>query len=106
MMSWIYLIAAGLMEIGWPIGLKIAQNPALRWQGVVMAVAFMTASGFLLMMAQKTIPMGTAYAVWTGIGAAGAFAAGILLYGDPATFGRWLGVLMIIGGVIMLKIHS
>ncbi len=106
MMSWLYLLGAGLMEIGWPIGLKIAQNPATRWQGIAMAVAFMAVSGFLLMLAQKSIPMGTAYAVWTGIGAVGAFVAGILLYGDPATFGRSIGVLMIVGGVIVLRLSS
>lgn len=105
-MAWIYLVVAGLLEIGWPIGLKIAQSDAYRWQGIVMAIAFMVASGFMLFLAQKTIPMGTAYAVWTAIGAAGAFLVGILFYGDPATFGRWIGVLMIIGGVAVLKMSS
>lgn len=104
--AWLYLISAGLLEIGWPIGLKLAQNDQWRWQGIVMALAFMAASGFCLFMAQKTIPMGTAYAVWTGIGAAGAFLVGIVFYNDPATLGRWLGAALIIGGVAVLKLSS
>ncbi|WP_024598812.1 DMT family transporter [Pseudoalteromonas sp. TAE56] len=105
-MAWMYLIIAGLLEIGWPIGLKISQNPETRWQGIVIAVAFLVASGFMLWLAQKQISMGTSYAVWTGIGAAGTFLVGILFYNDAATFGRIAGVLMIISGVITLKISS
>jgi quaternary ammonium compound-resistance protein SugE len=101
-----YLIIAGLLEIGWPIGLKISQNPETRWQGIAIAIAFMVASGFMLWLAQKQISMGTSYAVWTGIGAAGTFLVGILFYNDAATFGRIAGVLMIISGVITLKISS
>jgi len=105
-MAWIYLVIAGLLEIGWPIGLKISQDPETRWQGIAIAVAFMVASGFMLWLAQKQISMGTSYAVWTGIGAAGTFLVGILFYNDAATFGRIAGVLMIISGVITLKISS
>jgi len=105
-MAWIYLVIAGLLEIGWPIGLKISQNPDTRWQGIAMAAAFLIASGFMLWLAQKQISMGTSYAVWTGIGAAGTFLVGILFYNDAATFGRIAGVLMIISGVITLKISS
>ena len=72
-MGWIYLILAGVFEIGWPVGLKMAQTPETRWSGIGVAVAFMTVSGFLLWLAQRQIPSGTAYAVWTGIGAAGPF---------------------------------
>ena len=105
-MAWVYLIIAGLLEIGWPIGLKISQNADTRWQGIAIAVAFLVASGFMLWLAQKQISMGTSYAVWTGIGAAGTFLVGILFYNDAATFGRIAGVLMIISGVITLKISS
>ncbi|MBG9996059.1 multidrug efflux SMR transporter [Pseudoalteromonas sp. NZS127_1] len=105
-MAWIYLVIAGLLEIGWPIGLKISQNSDTRWQGIAIAVAFLVASGFMLWLAQKQISMGTSYAVWTGIGAAGTFVVGILFYNDAATFGRIAGVLMIISGVITLKISS
>lgn len=103
-MAWIYLIAAGLLEIGWPVGLKLAQEPATRWPGVAMAVAFMAASGFLLWLAQRDIPLGTAYAVWTGIGAAGTFAVGVMFYGDVATMGRFIGVGLIVSGVATLKL--
>ena len=66
-MAWIYLFAAGVFEIGWPVGLKIAQMPNHRWTGVAIAVSFMAISGTLLWLAQKQIPIGTAYAVWTGL---------------------------------------
>ncbi|MGS0498544.1 DMT family transporter [Pseudoalteromonas mariniglutinosa] len=103
-MAWIYLIIAGLLEIGWPVGLKMSQEGEHRWLGIAIAVAFMVASGFMLWLAQRDISMGTSYAVWTGIGAAGTFLVGILFYNDAATFGRIAGVLMIISGVITLKI--
>src|SRR5580693_1535485 len=72
-MSWIYLVTAGLFEIGWPVGLKWAQEPGKIILGVVVAVVSMAVSGGLLFLAQKEIALGTAYAVWTGIGAAGTF---------------------------------
>ena len=105
-MSWIYLVLAGLFEIGWPVGLKLSQAPATRFLGISMAITFMAVSGLLLWLAQKSIPMGTAYAVWTGIGAAGTFVLGILVYGDAASMGRFLGVALIIGGVVTLKLSS
>lgn len=105
-MAWIYLISTGLMEIGWPLGLKLAQQDGWRWQGILMTVAFMGLSGFLLFLAQKTIPMGTAYTVWTGIGAVGAFVVGVLFFGDPASFGRWLGAALIISGVVVMKLTA
>ncbi|AXR08071.1 DMT family transporter [Salinimonas sediminis] len=103
-MSWIYLIIAGCLEIGWPVGLKMAQAPETRWSGIIIAVVFMVASGFLLWLAQKQIPIGTAYAVWTGIGAAGTFLVGVIFYQDPTSFLRYMGVMLIIGGVILLKV--
>lgn len=102
--EWWYLILAGLFEIGWPVGLKMAQAPGRTAIGVVTAVVCMALSGVLLWLAQKQIPLGTAYAVWTGIGAAGTFLVGILVYGDPASLGRFAGVLLIVGGVITLKL--
>lgn len=103
-MSWVYLVLAGLFEIGWPIGLKMAQEPATRWPGIVLAVGFMAISGFLLWLAQRHIPIGTAYAVWTGIGAAGTFFIGVLYYGDPTSIARYLGVALIVAGVVTLKV--
>ena len=102
-MSWVYLIVAGLLEIGWPVGLKMAQTPGTRITGVIMAVTFIVASGVFLYLAQRQIPIGTAYAVWTGIGAAGTFLVGVLFYQDPATLLRVAGVLLIVGGVVLLK---
>ena len=102
-MAWIYLISAGLLEIGWPLGMKLAQQQSFRWQGILISVVFMAASGFLLFMAQKNIPIGTAYAVWTGIGAAGTFLVGVMFYNDPTSITRFIGIALIIGGVITLK---
>lgn len=103
-MNWVYLILAGLMEIGWPVGLKIAQEPATRWLGLAMAGGFMAVSGFMLWLAQRQIPIGTAYAVWTGIGAAGTFLVGVFIYGDPTSLTRYMGIALIILGVITLKL--
>jgi quaternary ammonium compound-resistance protein SugE len=103
-MSWGYLILAGLFEIGWPVGLKMAQEPQNRSIGIFIAVVFMAISGFLLWLAQRGIPIGTAYAIWTGIGAAGTFAVGVLYYGDPTSIAKYLGVALIISGVITLKL--
>ncbi len=103
-MAWVYLILAGLFEIGWPVGLKMSQAPETRLLGIALAIAFMTLSGVLLWLAQRQIPIGTAYAVWTGIGAAGTLFVGILFYGDPASFARYLGVALIIAGVVTLKL--
>ena len=102
-MSWLYLVLAGCFEIGWPIGLKLAQGSEQRIFGIVLAVACMGASGLMLWLAQKDIALGTAYAVWTGIGAAGTFLVGIWFFGDAASLPRYLGVLLIIGGVVTLR---
>jgi len=102
--AWTYLVAAGLFEIGWPVGLKLAQIEGQRLWGVLIAVAFMLASGTLLWLAQREIPLGTSYAVWTGIGAAGTFLYGLMVYGDPASLARFLGVGLILGGVVVLKL--
>lgn len=103
-MSWFYLVLAGVLEIGWPVGLKWAQSSSTRWQGIAVAVLFMAASGFFLWLAQRHIAMGTAYAVWTGIGASGTFLVGVLFFGDPSSLMRYLGVLLIVAGVVTLKL--
>ena len=102
-MAWVYLVAAGLLEIGWPLGLRIAENPATRIRGVITAVLFMTASGALLWMAQRQIAMGTAYAVWTGIGAVGTLTVGIMFYGEPNSLMRLGSASLIVIGIIGLK---
>lgn len=103
-MSWVYLFLAGLFEIGWPVGLKMAQAPATRATGILMAIGFMGVSGALLWLAQRSIPIGTAYAVWTGIGAAGTFLVGVLIYNDPTSLARFAGVGLIVAGVVTLKL--
>ena len=106
-MGWFYLIIAGLLEIGWPLGLKLAWSKAgFRIVPAVAAVVLMMASGAFLFLAQRTIPMGTAYAVWTGIGAVGAFVVGILLFHEPAHPARWLSVALIVMGIVGLKFSS
>jgi len=102
---WILLLLAGICEIGWPMGYKLAQaNEGLRqigWFG--FSGLSIVLSAWLLWLAQKEIPIGTAYAVWTGIGAAGTFALGIMIFGEHSSLVRWMGAAMIIGGVIILK---
>ena len=104
-MAWLYLVLAGFLEIGWPIGLKLGwteEGVRVLWLG--FAIACILFSGLFLLLAQKEIPMGTAYAVWTGIGAAGTFILGIVLYNDPIGILRIASVLLIIAGVIGLKL--
>ena len=90
-MAWAYLILAGIFEIGWPVGLKMAQEEGTRVQGMLIAIAFIIVSGALLWLAQKEIPLGTSYAVWPGIGAAGAFFVGVFYDADPAPPARSTG---------------
>lgn len=103
--TWVLLILAGICEIGWPLGYKMAQaNEGIReigWFG--FSGLSIVLSAWLLWLAQKEIPIGTAYAVWTGIGAAGTFMLGILIFGEQSSLLRWMGAALIIGGVIILK---
>lgn len=106
-MAWIFLIIAGCFEIGWPLGMKLSQTQdghKVLW--ISFSIASMALSGYFLWLAQKTIPMGTAYAIWTGIGAVGAFIVGILLFRDPAGFFRIASATLIIMGVIGLKLSG
>lgn len=105
-MAWFYLLLAGIFEIGWPVGLKLAQQEEFRLVGISVAVIFMTISGGLLWLAQREIPIGTSYAIWTGIGASGTFLVGVFYFSDPSTFIRYIGILLIISGVILLKLGS
>ncbi len=106
-MAWLYLLLAGVLEIGWPFGLKMSQvsdNNKFLW--ILMAIASMAGSGALLWLAQKTIPMGTAYAIWTGLGAVGAFILGILYFNDSVSLMRIASVTLLIIGIVGLKISS
>ncbi len=104
-MAWLYLGLAGLFEIGWPLGLKLGwTDQGARPWWIAFAIVAMTASGALLLWAQRFIPMGTAYAVWTGIGAVGAFVVGIVVFGDSASVMRLVSIGLIVAGIIGLKI--
>lgn len=105
-MSWIYLILAGFFEIGWPLGLKLSQTMPSKFTGIIIAIISMSLSGTFLWFAQKTIPIGTAYAVWTGIGAVGTLIVGILYFNDSASIGRMLAALLIVIGIIGLKVFK
>jgi quaternary ammonium compound-resistance protein SugE len=103
-LAWIYLLFAGIAEWGWPVGLKLGWSDAgAHWHWIAFAIACMAASGWLLLLAQRKLPMGTAYAVWTGIGAVGTFLIGIAVFGDAATVARFVCVCLIVGGIIGLK---
>ena len=106
MLAWIYLLIAGLLEIGWPLGFKLSQTTSHRVAYILMAVVCMGLSGLFLWLAQRDIPIGTAYAVWTGIGAAGTFLIGLIVFSDAASMMRILSFLLIVAGVIGLKISA
>lgn len=103
-MSWLYLLVASVLEVGWPLGLKMAEISSSKIFWIIFAVITMTFSGIFLYLAQKTIPIGTAYAIWTGIGASCTFILGVMLFHDILSVPRCLGIFLIIGGVICLKL--
>ena len=106
-MEWMALLVAGVFEWGWPVGLKFGWSPSgAHWGWLAFAALSMGASGALLLIAQRQIAMGTAYAVWTGIGAVGTFVLGILLFGEAATIERFFCVALIVAGIVGLKIAS
>ncbi len=104
-MHWIYLLAAGLLEIVWAVGLKFTQGWTRLGPSLGTALA-MAASFFLLARAIQAIPMGTAYAIWTGIGAAGTAALGMLFFGESATPIRLFSLLLIVAGIVGLRISA
>jgi quaternary ammonium compound-resistance protein SugE len=104
-MAWVWLGLAGLLEIGWAIGLKLSAGFSRFWPSV-FTVAAMAASIGLLGLALKTLPVSTAYAIWTGIGAVGTAAIGILVLGEAATAMKLGGIAMIAGGIILLKMSG
>lgn len=102
-MAWIYLFFAGLFEVGWAIGLKYTQG-FTRPVPTILTVAAMIVSLGLLGLALKTLPVGTAYAVWTGVGAVGTAALGIYLFGEPASAARLASIGLIVAGIAGLKL--
>ncbi|MEU7375547.1 multidrug efflux SMR transporter [Streptomyces albidoflavus] len=104
-MAWILLLVAGLLEVGWSIGMKYTEGFTRLWPSLFTA-AGIVASMVLLAQAAKTLPIGTAYGVWVGIGAAGAAILGMLVLGEPATAGRIFFVCLLIVAVVGLKLTS
>lgn len=104
-MSWLILLLAGLMEIVWAVGLKYTEGFS-RLLPSAVTISAMVASVVLLGIAMKTIPIGTAYAAWTGIGIAGTFVFGVLLLGEPVTIARLLCVGLIAAGILGLKLFG
>jgi quaternary ammonium compound-resistance protein SugE len=104
-MAWVILFVAGLFEIAWAVGLKYTEGFTRLWPTVFTAVSLVISMA-LLGLSVRTLPLGTAYAVWTGIGATGTVALGILLFREPATVARLLCVAMIVAGIVGLKLFS
>jgi quaternary ammonium compound-resistance protein SugE len=104
-MAWIYLIIAGLLEVVWAFFMKQSDGFTRLWPSVG-TIAFMIASFALLSYAMRTLPLGTAYTVWTGIGAVGAFIVGIYILHEPASALRVLAAVLIVSGLVLMKLTS
>ena len=104
-MAWTLLVVAGLLEVGWAIGLKYTQGFTRPWPSA-FTLAAMALSVALLGMAMKSLPVGTSYAVWVGVGAVGTAILGMVLFGEPATGGRLFSLGLIVAGIVGLKLAS
>jgi quaternary ammonium compound-resistance protein SugE len=104
-MAWVYLTIAGALEVLWAYMLKVSDNLSKPWEGTIAVVA-MIASFWVLSLAMKSLPLGTAYTVWTGIGAIGAFVLGIVLLGEAVTPLRVISAALILAGIVGLKLAS
>jgi quaternary ammonium compound-resistance protein SugE len=104
-MPWIYLVSAGLLEIVWATAMKQSQGFTRPIPTLIMLIT-MAASFFLLSLAMRSLPLGTAYVIWTGIGAVGAFVLGIVLFGEVISLTRLLAAGLIVGGLILMKITT
>ncbi len=103
--AWIFLLFAGLFEIVWAFLMKASEGFTRLWP-TVGTLGFMVVSFALLSLAMRTLPLGTAYAIWTGIGAVGAFAVGVVVLGEPLTAMRVTGAGLIVSGLVVLKLSS
>lgn len=104
-MAWMILVLAGLFEVGWAIGLKYTEGFTRPWP-TAATLAAMLASVVLLGIAMKSLPVGTAYAVWVGVGAVGTAILGILLFAEPANAGRLISLALIVMGIVGLKLAT
>lgn len=104
-MAWVILVIAGLFETGWAIGLKYSEG-FTRLLPTLWTILAMIVSLWLLGIALKALPVGTAYSIWVGVGAVGTVILGIVLFGEPASAGRLISMMLIIAGIIGLKLAS
>lgn len=104
-MAWVILVIAGLFEVGWAIGLKYTEGFTRLWP-VIGTVLAMIISLWLLGIAMKSLPVGTAYSVWVGVGAVGTVILGIVLLGEPANAARLISVTLIVAGIVGLKLAT
>ncbi len=104
-MNWAILLAAGLLEVGWAIGLKYTEGLTRLWPTVWTVLSMFSSVG-LLGIAMKSLPVGTAYAIWVGVGAIGTAVMGMVLFGEPANTIRLLSLLLIFFGIIGLKLSA
>lgn len=104
-MTWIMLVVAGLLEVVWAYFMKLSSGFS-RIGPTIITIVAMIASFWLLAIAMKTIPLGTAYTIWTGIGAVGAFIVGIILLGEPMGAPRIIAALLIVSGLVLMKLSS
>jgi quaternary ammonium compound-resistance protein SugE len=104
-MAWMFLLTAGLLEIVWAFTMKLSQG-FTRGGPTAVTVISMLASFALLSISMKTLPLGTAYTVWTGIGAVGAFVVGVAILGEPLTSGRIVATALIVAGLMLMKLST
>ncbi len=104
-MAWLFLAVAGVLEVVWAFSMKQSSGFTRLWPTVI-TVATMIASFALLSIAMKTLPLGTAYTVWTGIGAVGAFVVGVLVLGEEVSVARILAAILIVSGLILMKVSA
>jgi quaternary ammonium compound-resistance protein SugE len=104
-LAWVYLVIAGILEVGWAIGLKFTDGFRRFWPSVG-TIAGMIASFYFLAQALKTIPVGTGYAVWTGIGAVGTAILGIVLFSESTAAGRLVSIGLVVAGIVGLKLTA
>ncbi|QCR38314.1 multidrug efflux SMR transporter [Nissabacter sp. SGAir0207] len=104
-MAWILLVVAGLFEVVWSYAMKLSQGFTKPWPTVITLVA-MVVSFALLSFSMRTLPLGTAYTIWTGIGAVGAFLLGLLVLGEPASLMRITAAVLIVAGLVLMKLAS
>lgn len=104
-MAWVYLVAAGILEIVWAFAMKQSEG-FTRLNASIVTIVAMIASFALLSLSMRALPLGTAYTIWTGIGAVGAFALGIVVLGEQATLLRIFAAVMIVAGLVLMKLSA